>query len=284
MPLKTTIITGATSGIGKETALALAQKGHAVYMLARDVNKGEQVRKEIIAESKNQEVYVIHCNLADLQTVKAAAETLKARLFAINVLINNAGGIINERELSADGFEMTFALNHLGHFLLTQSLLPLLERGQARVINLSSEAHKIGKPEFNNLYAELPVGNKYSPIRAYGMAKLFNIYFTKSLAEKYGNKGITAFAVHPGVVSTGFGSNLGGFGKILMVLIKPFMISARQGAQTSIYLATVAKPDAQSGQYFKNQQVTNTNALANNTDARNRLWAISLQMVSGFLE
>lgn len=284
MPLKTTVITGATSGIGKETALALAQKGHAVYMLVRDVAKGEQVRKFIIAESKNEEVYVIYCDLADMQTVKAATEILKARLFAINVLINNAGGIINEREVSANGYEMTFALNHLGHFLLTQSLIPLLERGQARIINLSSEAHKMGKPEFNDLFATLPAGKKYQAIRAYGMAKLFNIYFTKSLAEKYKNKGITAFAVHPGIVSTNFGNTLGGFGRILMLLAQPFMISAKQGAQTSIYLATIAKPDAQSGQYFKNQRVIQTTKLADNADARNRLWDISMQMVEGFLE
>lgn len=284
MPLKTTVITGATSGIGKQTALALAKKGHAVYMLVRDVLKGEQLRKEIVAESKNEQVHVVHCNLANLQTVKAAAETLKARLFAVNVLINNAGGIINEREVSADGFEMTFALNHLGHFLLTQSLMPLLERGQARIINLSSEAHKMGKPEFSDLYAELPPGKKYSPVKAYGMAKLFNIYFTKSLAEKYQNKGITAFAVHPGVVSTNFGNTLGGFGKVLLFLAKPFMISPEQGAQTSIYLATVAKPDAQSGQYFKKQRVAKTTALANNVDARNQLWEISMQITDGFLE
>jgi len=284
MPLKTTVITGATSGIGKETALALAQKGHAVYMLVRDVVKGEQVRKAIIAESRNEGVYVIYCDLADLQTVSAAAEKLKGGLFAINVLINNAGGIINEREVSADGYEMTFALNHLGHFLLTQGLMPLLERGQARIINLSSEAHKMGKPEFNDLYAEIPTGKKYDAIKAYGMAKLFNIYFTKSLAEKYKSKGITAFAVHPGIVNTNFGSTLGGFGGLLMLLAKPFMVSAKQGAQTSVYLATAAKPDAQSGQYFKKQRVAKATKLADNADARARLWDISKQMIARFFK
>lgn len=180
MPLKTTVITGGTSGIGKETVLVLAKKGHAVYMLVRDTVKGEEVRKEVVAESNNQEIYVIHCDLANLKSVKNAAEVLKVKLFAINVLINNAGGIVNERELSKDGFEMTFAINHLGHFLLTMLLMPLLERGQARIINVSSEAHKMGRPDFDDLQSE----KKYSSVKAYGNAKLFNIYFTKSLAER----------------------------------------------------------------------------------------------------
>ena len=169
MPIKTTIITGATSGIGKETALALAKAGHAVYMLVRDIVKGEVVRQEIMTESKSQEVYIVECDLASLASVKAAAEVLKEKLFAINVLINNAGGIFNERELSADGFEMTFASNHLGHFLLTQCLMPLLERGQARIINVSSEAHKMGKPMFGDFLWE----RGYSPMKVYGTCLLY---------------------------------------------------------------------------------------------------------------
>lgn len=282
MPLKTTVITGATSGIGKETALALAKKGHAVYLLVRNVEKGEAVRQEILAEGKNLEAYVIPCNLANLQSVKDAAEMLKNKLFAINVLINNAGGIFAERELSTDGIEMTFETNHLGHFLLTESLMPLLEKGQARIINLSSEGHKMGKPLFDDLQTE-PAGRKYSAMKAYGKAKLFNIYFTKSLAEKYKSKGITAFAVHPGLVKTSFGIGLNGFAQLLMWLAKPFMISAQQGAQTSIYLATQPKMDAQSGQYFKNQKVAKPAAIADNEAARNQLWAISKQLVSAFL-
>lgn len=279
MPLKTTVITGATSGIGKETARALAKSGHAVYMLVRDVKKGEAVRTEIMTEGKNLELYVIPCDLADLQSVKAAAEVLKAKLFAVNVLINNAGGIFAERELSKDGFEMTFAINHLGHFLLTQCLMPLLEKGQARIINLSSEAHRLGKPVFNDLRA----GQVYSAMKTYGNAKLFNIYFTKSLAEKYKSKGITAFAVHPGVVKTAFGTGLSGLEKLLMWLAKPFMISAGQGAQTSVYLATASKLDAKSGQYFKNKKVAKPAAVANDEAGRNQLWDISMAETSLYL-
>ena len=279
MPIKTTIITGATSGIGKETALALAKAGHAVYMLVRDTAKGETIREEIMTESNSREVYVVVCDLSDMRSVKAAAEVLKEKLFAINVLINNAGGIFNERELSADGLEMTFASNHLGHFLLTQCLMPLLERGQARVINVSSEAHKMGKPWFSNLLWE----QGYSPMKVYSMAKLFNIYFAKSLAERYKSKGITAFALHPGVVNTGFGVGLGGFGKFLLTLARPFMKTAEQGAQTSIYLATAPKLDAKTGQYFKNQKVTKPAAIANDEAARNKLWDISIKLTAPFM-
>lgn len=280
MPIKTTVITGATSGIGKETALALAKKDHAVYLLVRDMAKGEALRQEIIMASHNQEVYVIYCDLADLASVKAAAETLKAKLFAINVLINNAGGIFGTRELSKDGFEMTFATNHLGHFVLTICLMPLLERGQARVINVSSEAHKVGKPDFGNLQWE----QGYSAMKAYGMVKLFNIYFAKSLAERYQAKGINAFALHPGVVKSAFWDEFGGWKKFLLLLIRPFMISAEQGAQTSIYLATAPKLDSKTGQYFKKQKVAKPSAIANNEAARNQLWDISMKIAAGFVK
>jgi NAD(P)-dependent dehydrogenase (short-subunit alcohol dehydrogenase family) len=279
MPIKTTIITGATSGIGKATALALAKKGHAVYMLVRNITKGEQLRQEIIHASKSQEVYVIYCDLADLATVKSAAQTLKDKLFSINVLINNAGGIFAERELSKDGFEMTFAINHLGHFVLTMCLMPLLERGQARIINVSSSAHKMGKPDFDDLQS----AHKYSAIKAYGTAKLFNIYFTKSLAERYKSKGITVFALHPGVVKSAFWDDFSGWQKKLLFLARPFMISAEEGAQTSIYLATEPKLDAKSGQYFKKQKVTKPSDMANDEAARNRLWELSEQLSAGFL-
>jgi len=279
MPIKTTVITGATSGIGFQTALALAKKDHAIFMLVRDVEKGEAVRQRIIAETKNQDIQIIYCDLANLKTVKAAAEELKEKLFAINVLINNAGGIFADRQLTTDGFEMTFAINHLGHFLLTMCLMPLLERGQARMINVSSEAHKMGKPDFDDLQST----KKYSSFKAYGTAKLFNIYFAKSLAERYKSKGITAFALHPGVVKSNFWLGSKGWAKVFEFLAKPFMISAEDGALTSIYLATAPKMDAKSGLYFKKQQVAKPNATANNKGAREHLWEVSAGLIERFL-
>ncbi|TSD67151.1 SDR family oxidoreductase [Inquilinus sp. KBS0705] len=280
MPITTTVITGATSGIGKETALALAQKGHAIYLLVRNTAKGEELKAYIIEHTKNKSIYVVECDLADLKSVQTAAELLKGSLLAINVLINNAGGIFTNYEESKDGFEMTFAVNHLGHFLLVQNLLPVLERGQTRIINVSSDAHKIGKPNFKDLKWK---NRAYSAFTAYGTAKLFNIFFTRSLAIKYGPKGVTSFALHPGLVNTGFGAQLVGMGKMLMWLMRPFMISAEEGAKTTVYLATAGRVDAKSGKYFKNREVKGTSAAAASEDGRNKLWELSMSLVEPFL-
>ena len=276
MAIRTTVITGATSGIGKETALALAKKDHALYLLVRNTQKGDRLKDEIMAQTGNKSIFVVKCDLANLQSVREAADELKAKLFAINVLINNAGGIFNQRELSKDGFEITFATNHLGHFALTMALMPLLEKGHARIINVSSEAHNMGKADFDDLPWEQ---KSYSAIKAYGNAKLFNIYFTKSLAEKYADKGISSFALHPGLVKTGFGAGMSGFTKLLLWLASPFMISAEEGAQTSIFLATEPGIDAKSCQYFKKKKMAKSSVLSWSEANRNKLWDISKKLV-----
>ncbi len=282
MPFRTTVITGATSGIGKETALALAKKDHAVYLLVRNVEKGEQLKKEIVSQTGNRSIFVIYCDLANMQTVQHAADELKGKLMAINVLINNAGGINASKLLSEDGNELTFAMNHLGHFLLTMSLMPLLQKGQARIVNVSSEAHRMARPQLLN---DVQFKQGYSAFKAYALAKLCNIYFAKALAERYVSSGITAYSLHPGVVNTGFGSQLGGIGKVLMLLAKPFMITAREGAQTSIYLAGETKLSPKlSGQYFKKGKPVKPTLAAQNTSARNKLWQISEQLTQSFMQ
>jgi len=280
MPITTTVITGATSGIGKQTALQLARKDHAIYMLVRDIQKGEEVKQEIIAITKNRNINVLHCDLADLQSVRDAADTLKSGLMAINVLINNAGGIFKEKHETKDGYELTFQVNHLGHFLLFHSLLPLLEKGQARIINVSSDAHRMGKPRINDINWKK---HEYSAFGAYAMAKLFNIYFTRSLEVKYGSKGISAFALHPGLVTTSFGAELTGIGKALMWLTRPFSNTPEQGAQTSVYLASANRVDAKSGKYFKNKEVASPASNATDEPARAKLWDASREMVAPFL-
>ena len=282
MPFRTTVITGATSGIGKETALALAKIDHALYLLVRDVAKGEELKKELVAQTKNRSIFVVHCDLADMQTVVDAANELKGKLFAINVLINNAGGINQTRQESKDGNELTFAMNHLGHFLLTMSLMPLLQKGQARVINLSSDAHKMARPQLLN---DVQFKSEYSAMKAYALAKLCNIYFTKSLAEQYGPSGITSYAVHPGVVKTEFWAGIGGIKKFLLWFINPFMISAEQGAKTSIYLAGATKLSPKlNGQYFKKGNPIKPTLAAQNASARNKLWQISEHLTEKFIQ
>jgi NAD(P)-dependent dehydrogenase (short-subunit alcohol dehydrogenase family) len=276
MSLKTTVITGATSGIGKETALALAKKDHALYLLVRNRGKGEELKKEIIAKTGNKSIHLVKCDIADLQSVRAAADELKVKDIAINVLINNAGGMFDKKELSKDGYEMTFATNHLGHFALTMGLIPLLEKGQGRVINISSDAHKIGKPDFDDINWDK---RKYSAMKAYGEAKLFNIYFTRSLAEKYADKGISSFAVHPGVVNTGFGAGIGGFTKVLLWLARPFMLTPEEGAKTSVFLATEPGIEAKSCQYFTKSKMAKSSFLSWNEPNRIKLWDLSVKMV-----
>jgi NAD(P)-dependent dehydrogenase (short-subunit alcohol dehydrogenase family) len=278
MAITTTVITGATSGIGEATAIALAKKRHALYLLVRDVTKGEELKKQLVAETGNKEINIIYCDLTDLATVVKAADELTAKLFNINVLINNAGGMFNDFTLTKDGFELTFASNHLGHFLLTKRLMPLLQKGHARIINLSSDLHKSGKPDLDNLKNP----DTYSAIKAYGNSKLFNIYFTKSLAERYKDKGITAYALHPGVVKTSFNSKLTGFIKFFFSLATPFMISPEKGAETPVYLATAPKLEAKSSQYFYKKKIKKPTAIANDSNARNNLWALSEELVKPF--
>jgi NAD(P)-dependent dehydrogenase (short-subunit alcohol dehydrogenase family) len=276
MSLKTTVITGATSGIGKETALGLAKKDYTLYLLVRNTIKGEALKQDIINQTGNKNIFVVKCDLADLQSVREAANELKGKLFAINVLINNAGGMFDKRELSKNGYEMTFATNHLGHFLLTTELKPLLDKGQARIINISSEAHKMGKANFDDLQWEQ---QPYSAIKAYGMAKLFNIYFTRSLAERYAEKGVSSFAVHPGIVNTSFGAGSTGFSKVLLALARPFMITPEEGAQTTIFLATEPGMDAKSSQYFTKKKIAKSTILSWSEANRNKLWDISEKLI-----
>lgn len=281
MALRTTVITGATSGIGKETALALARKDHAIYLLVRNVQKGERLKDEITTKTGNKNIFVIKCDLADLQNVREAADELKSKLFAINVLINNAGGIFGEKQMTKDGNEMTFQVNHLGHFLLTMALMPLLEKGQARVINVSSAAHQMGDGNFDDLPWQQ---KKYSSWKAYGNAKLDNLYFTKALAEKYADKGISSLALHPGIVKTDFWAGTSGLkSKIMYLLASPFMISAEEGAQTTIFLATEPGMDAKSSQYFVKKKLAKSTPLSWNEVNRNKLWDISKKLVSKYL-
>jgi len=214
-----------------------------------------------------------------LQSVSRAAAELRSQSEHIDVLINNAGGIFPEREVSIDGFEMTLAANHLGHFVLTLNLMPLLQKGSARIISVSSDAHKTARVNFDDLQLE----KGYSSMRAYGNAKLFNIYFTRSLAERFAVKGVTAYCLHPGVVNTGFGGRSTGFVKFLLGIARPFMITPEKGAQTSVYLATEPGIEALTGQYFKNKKPANPSKAANNNVARQTLWVKSEELTAKYL-
>jgi NAD(P)-dependent dehydrogenase (short-subunit alcohol dehydrogenase family) len=279
MPKKTIIITGATSGIGEQTALALARNGDDLFLLVRNMAKGEMVKRHILVHARNPNVYLIECDMSSLASVKKATEQIRASVDRINILVNNAGSIFPQRQLSKDGFEMTFALNHLSHFLLTLNLMPLLQKGKARIINVSSAAHKAAKPNLDDIQTE----KGYKSVKAYADAKLFNIYFTQSLAQKYAGAGVTAYCLHPGLVNTQFGAAYKGLFKLFLQAMRHFMITAKEGAETSVYVATEPGLEKQNGKYFKKKKVAKTAPIANNTNNREQLWDKSEELVKPFL-
>ena len=267
-----TLITGVTSGIGIHTAAELVKAGHEVTGLVRDTDKAKKLQKE---GELPEGMDFIECDLADLKSVRKCADQIREKFDQIDVLINNAGGIFTNQDETADGLEMTFAVNHLGHFALTLSIMDKLIAGGARIINVSSEAHKSGNLDFE----QLAKPEKYSSWKIYGDGKLCNIYFTKELVRRYGEKGITSYSLHPGVVRTNFFNPIKGFLGFLVKLFGFLMISPASGARTSIYLATEEGLEEHNGGYFKKSKPAKTSKIAQNGEAAKRLWEYSEEIL-----
>jgi len=274
---KVVLITGANSGIGKETALALARMKATVVMVARDSSKGKEAQKEIIESSGNKKVDLIVADLASLDEVRALAEEFKKRYEHLHVLINNAGGINYERTQTQDGFETTFGVNHLAHFLLTKLLLDVIKASApSRIINVSSMAHRSGKMDFSDLMFK----KKYSAYKAYSASKLANVLFTYELARRLKGTSVTVNALHPGVVRTRFGKGSGSSGmKFAFALISPFLTSPQKGALTSIYLASSPEVEGVSGKYFSKSKPVDSNKISYDKDVAKQLWDISERFV-----
>lgn len=279
------MVTGATNGIGEVTARELARMGATVIVVGRNPGKTERVVAEIRAVTGNNNVEPMVADLALMSEVRRLAEDFRARFDRLHVLVNNAGMMFTDREITAEGYERTFALNHLNYFLLTHLLLDVLQAtgtgsAPARIINVSSDAHQMARISFDNLD-----GSKgYNAFNAYASSKLANIMFTYELARRLQQTGapVTANALHPGLVNTGFGKNNGGFrgvvSKIVVTLVRPIQISAEQGARTSIYLASSPEVAGVTGKYFvKNKTKASSKASMNPEDWR-RLWEISETM------
>lgn len=255
---KIVLITGATGGIGKAAAISMAKSGYTVIIHGRNKQKTEEVCKEIQSISGNKRVDFITGDFSLMEDVKNVANTVISRYEKLDVLINNAGGIMsNERETTKDGFEMTIAVNLMAPFLLTELLLNHLKKSEdGRIVNVSSNSHQLNaKPNFS----DLELLKNYSPLTAYGNAKLFLIWVTQHLADKLKQSAANQLSVntlHPGAVATNFGveSNLGGLLNILGKLARPFFKTAEQGAETIIYLATADEVKNTSGKYFVNKK------------------------------
>jgi NAD(P)-dependent dehydrogenase (short-subunit alcohol dehydrogenase family) len=273
-------ITGATSGIGAETVKALASKFETVFLIVRNEKKADSFINELAKEHSRTKFVVVPCDLSDLSSVAKAANKILTETDSLYALVNNAGGIFPDGKLTVDGIEQTFQINHLGHFLLTHKLMPLLEKTVgARIINVSSEAHRAANPKMDDIKN---IGN-YKSFPAYANAKLHNILFTKSLVEKYGNKHIASYCLHPGVVKTNFGGDFSGFFKVLIKLAQPFMITAEKGAKTTIYLATAANDSLENGGYFAKSRRTKPSAMANSKSLREKLWVLSQDLTKEYL-
>ncbi len=278
MKNKISIVTGANSGIGKVTTLALAKQGFTVVMMCRNRAKAEAARQEIIRLSGNNQVEIIRVDFASQRQIREAAAQFLARYDQLDVLVNNAGFLASDkRELTEDGIEATFAVNHLGYFLLTGLLMPALEKaaaenGEARVVSVASEAHRYAPFSLDNVQMQ----RGYSGIKAYCISKLCNILFTAELARRVAGKNITANSLHPGAVNSGFASNTPGWFAWLFKLAKPFLMSEEEGAETSIYLATSPDVKGVSGGYFyKKRRRRNMIPTAIDEKIARSLWEMS---------
>ena len=261
--MRTVLVTGATDGIGRETARQLAVAGWRVILHGRSRARGEEARREIAHATGNASVEFVEGDFASLEEVRRCARELSARLERLDALVNNAGVYEGSRRLSADGFEMTFAVNHLAPYLLTRLLLPLLQKSApSRIINVSSATHASGRLEFQDLQME----HRFTPYGAYAASKLAIMLFTYALAERLAGSGVSANCLHPGVVDTkllreGFRGSVG--------------TDVREGAETSVYLVTSADVEGMTGRYFAHRKERDSSAESRDRTMQERLWQVS---------
>ncbi len=270
---KRVLITGATRGIGLAGAQALARRGARLVIVARDDARAAEAVRSIEGEGGST-VDVLHADLSSQASVRALATEALGRYPRIDVLINNAGAIFATRELSVDGIERTWALNHLAPFLLTNLLLDRIEASApARIITTSSDAHKGKLVPFDDLNADHSY--KGRGFTRYGETKLANIMFTRELARRLEGTGVTAYCFHPGLVATGFNRNNGAVMSAAMVIIAPFSRSPRKAAQTLVWLADSPDVSKQSGGYYEDRALAVSSRQAQDPTLARRLWEVS---------
>jgi NAD(P)-dependent dehydrogenase (short-subunit alcohol dehydrogenase family) len=278
---KTVIVTGANSGIGFATAEALASAGAITVITARDEAKGTAAVRDLIAKSGNHEVSLVTFDLGSLASVRQGAAALLERCGRIDVLINNAGLILSDRKESVDGYEMTFAVNHLGPFLLTNLLLDrITASAPARIVNVASTAHNQARKGMP--FDDLQSTRRYRAMRVYGESKLANILFTTELARRLDGTGVTVNAVHPGTVATRYGrdGDTKGVFAFGLKVSKPFMLTPEKGARTSVYVASSPDVDGVTGQYFAKCRIKTPTKAAQDAAAAKRLWDVSEELVA----
>lgn len=273
---KTVVITGATSGIGESAAFELARRGADLALICRSADRGEDTLKRIEAEVGRACVRLFRADFESLEDVRQVARRLSEELPKIDVLLNNAGVTMLRREETADGYEKTFAVNHLAPFLLTQTLLPrILETPSARIVNVASDAHRFARFDLEDLQST----GSYSSMRVYGASKLANILYTNELARRVAGQDVRVWSLHPGAVATRLGANNGGIAKLLLPVLALFFRTPDRGAETSVYLCSEPGLDAPNGSYFADKKPKSPSALALDTNVAARLWAESERLV-----
>ncbi|XP_038637962.1 retinol dehydrogenase 11-like [Scyliorhinus canicula] len=277
---KTVIITGANSGIGRETALELAKRGARVIMACRDLEKTELVADQLRACMCNDNIVVYKLDLASLESIHCFAKEVAENETRIDILINNAGAPIGPREVTEDGFELQIGVNHFGHFLLTILLLEQLKTSApSRIINISSRAHRIGKIRFNDINMK----DCYDPLVAYCQSKLANILFTRELAQRLQGTGVTVNAVNPGIIWTPMLKNMmchqACWVRVLTAPFYFFIKAPKQGAQTTIHCAVAPELETVTGQYFSDCEVSEVAYYAQDECTAKSLWDLSFEMV-----
>ena len=274
---KVCIVTGSNSGIGKETALALADMGATVVMVVRNRELGEAALAEIIAETGSNNIDLMICDLSSMNTIRDFATAFKSKYDRLDVLINNAGAVISDRQITDDGFERTLAVNYLAPFLLTHELLPLLkDSAPSRVVNLSSGLAKRANVNLDDLQNEL----SYKSMRVYGSAKLKVIMYTYEMARRLKDTGVSVNVVLPGFVVTNLGRSSGSFAsRIMFGMMKPFQLSPKEGAETSVYVATTPEIEGLTGKCFEKKQEIETSEESYNVDLQKQLWDITIGLL-----
>jgi NAD(P)-dependent dehydrogenase (short-subunit alcohol dehydrogenase family) len=269
---KIVIITGATSGLGKETARALARLGATVVFTTRDTQKGEQTKLELIESTKNKNIEVLPCDLASFVSIRNCCDEFLEKYNSLHVLLNNAGVWDYHRRESKDGIENIFATNYLAPFLMTNLLLPVLKKSApSRIINLTSGLHS-GTIHFDDLEFKM----NFSGMKAYAHSKLAVILFTRLLAKKLEGTGVTVNCVNPGMTKTNLGRDAGFISRKMFRLLGKNPV---KGAETSVYLATSPEVETVTGEFFEKKAVQKTNDETYDMDAAEKLWDISEKYV-----
>ncbi len=272
---RTCLITGASAGIGRATALELARMGATLVLVCRNRGRGEDAVAAIRRQSGNPAVSLMLADLSSQQSIRQLASEFLATDQPLHVLINNAGVVNLKRQVTVDGIEEVFAVNHLAYFLLTHLLLERLEASApARIVNVASDAHKFGAIDFDNLQGE----RSYRAMRVYGQSKMANILFTYELARRLEGRGVTVNCLHPGAVATGLGKNNGSWARALIAMLRPFFRTPDGGAATSIYLASAPDVAGVNGRYFVNCKDVRSSQASYDAATGRRLWAVSAQM------